>query len=243
MNWGTAAGRTNGGTSAGTTSGSWFEVDRLPLPGATPMQALRRFVGNAYVVHARAGRAEFWWIWLFQTVLALVLNVGVGSLVRGASVVSWSIGAYGSSLFAPWPVVTLGRPAGAGPGADLSQGASLEVGQFSIGPFGPAGPAWGGMTWVALVWGLWCLMTFVPMMTLTIRRLHGARAWGWGWFWLGALIPFLQIVVVFMLARETQPPSARFLERDRDRDRDRDREPERDRDREPERDPDPPRAS
>lgn len=194
------------------------------------MQAVRRFVGNAYVVHARAGRAEFWWIWLFQTVLGLVVNLGVGSLVRGASVVSWSIGAYGSSLFAPWPVVVLGRPAGAGPGTSLGQGASLEVGQFSIGPFGPAGPAWGGMTWVALVWGLWCLMTFVPMATLTIRRLHGARAWGWGWFWLGALIPFLQIVVVFLLARETQPPSARFLERDRERDRDGDRDGDRERD-------------
>ena len=213
------------GTAAGTTRGSWFEVDRQPLPGATPMQALRRFVGNAYVVHARAGRAEFWWIWFFQTVLALVLNVGVGSLVRGASVASWSIGAYGSSLFAPWPVVVLGRPAGAGPGTSLGQGASLQIGQFSLGPFGPAGPAWGGTTWVALVWGLWCLMTFVPMATLTIRRLHAARAWGWGWFWLGALIPFLQIVVVFMLARETQPPSARFL----DRERERDREPARDR--------------
>ena len=235
MNRGTAAGRTNGGTSAGTTSGSWLEVDRLPLPGATPLQALRRFVGNAYVVHARAGRAEFWWIWLFQTVLALVLNVGVGSLVRGASVASWSIGAYGSSLFAPWPVVVLGRPAGAGPGTSLGQGASLQIGQFSLGPFGPAGPAWGGTTWVALVWGLWCLMTFVPMATLTIRRLHAARAWGWGWFWLGALIPFLQIVVVFMLARETQPPSARFLDRDRDRDRARDRARDRD--------PDPHRAS
>ena len=214
MSGGTAA-----GAAAGTTRGSWFEVDRLPLPGATPMQALRRFVGNAYVVHARAGRAEFWLIWLFQTVLGLVLNLGVGSLVRGASVVSWSVGAYGSSLFAPWPVVVLGRPAGAGPAASLSQGASLEVGQFSIGPFRPSGPAWGGLTWVALVWGLWCLMTFVPMATLTIRRLHGAGAWGWGWFWLGALIPFLQIVVVLMLARVTRPPSARFLDRDRARDR------------------------
>jgi uncharacterized membrane protein YhaH (DUF805 family) len=207
---------TEAGTTASATRASWFEVDRLPLPGATPMQAVRRFVGNAYVVHARAGRAEFWWIWLVQTVLGLVVNLGIGSLVRGASVVSWSVGAYGSSLFAPWPVVVLGRPAGAGPAANLAQGASLEVGQFSIGPFGPAGPAWGGMTWVALVWGLWCLMTFVPMATLTIRRLHGVRAWGWGWFWLGALIPFLQIVVVFLLARETQPPSARFLERERD---------------------------
>ena len=101
----------SGVTTAGSTRGSWFEVDRLPLPGATPMQAVRRFVGNAYVVHARAGRAEFWWIWLFQTVLGLVVNLGVGSLVRGASVVSWSIGAYGSSLLRAAPCTsTSGSP-------------------------------------------------------------------------------------------------------------------------------------
>lgn len=74
----------------------------------------------------------------------------------------------------------------------------------------------GGTTWVGIVWALWCLMTFVPMATLTIRRLHAAGAWGWGWFWLGVLLPFLQIVVVLMLARETRPPSARFRDRELD---------------------------
>jgi uncharacterized membrane protein YhaH (DUF805 family) len=177
------------------------------------VQAVRRFVGNANVVHARAGRAEFWWIWLFQTVLGLVVNVGVGSLFRGVNEVSWSVGAYGSSLFAYWQVLAFG---GSGPDGAASRGASLHVGQLSIGPFGPAGGTPGGTTWVGIAWAVWCLVTFVPMATLTIRRLHAVRAWGWGWFWLGALIPFLQIVVVLMLARATQPPSARFQELERD---------------------------
>jgi len=205
----------SGGTAAGTTRGSWFEVDRQPVPGATPKQALRRFVGNAYVVHARAGRAEFWWIWLFQTALGLAWNLGVGSLVRGAGEVSWSVGAYGSSLFAYWQVVTFGGSTGALDTA-AARGAFVQLGQFSIGPVGPAGGAPGGTTWVGIVWALWCLMTVVPMATLTIRRLHAAGAWGWGWFWLGVLLPFLQIVVVLMLARETRPPSARFRDRELD---------------------------
>jgi len=56
---------------------------------------------------------------------------------------------------------------------------------------------------------LWCVGTFVPTVTVTVRRLHDAN-FSAGWAIASVFLPFLQLPVLIMLARPSQPTGVRF---------------------------------
>ncbi|PWH07294.1 DUF805 domain-containing protein [Brachybacterium endophyticum] len=77
-----------------------------PLPGATPVQALRRFVRQYAVFAGRASRSEYWWWVLINLIVTAVLDVA-GRLTTG----DWS---WNSSVLvvARWPEGGAGTPVG-----------------------------------------------------------------------------------------------------------------------------------
>ena len=57
-----------------------IDVRDAPLPGATLVQAMGRFLTHGLRIRGRASRSEFWWWMVVQAVVSLVLVAGVPAL-------------------------------------------------------------------------------------------------------------------------------------------------------------------
>ena len=68
-----------------TTSGTPLSA---PLYGATFGQAIARFFKKYATFSGRASRSEFWWFFLFATVIYLVLNIAIA---RAVALLEWHL--------------------------------------------------------------------------------------------------------------------------------------------------------
>lgn len=59
-------------------------LDR-PLPDATPVQAVVRYVRNYAVFTGRASRSEYWWVICFDAIVVLALALPALTLTRASS--------------------------------------------------------------------------------------------------------------------------------------------------------------
>jgi uncharacterized membrane protein YhaH (DUF805 family) len=143
-----------------TTSGTPLSA---PLYGATFGQAIARFFKKYATFSGRASRSEFWWFFLFNLIVAAVLN-GVAAGVGAADATVSDAG-----------IVTPG-----------------------VGYWLAAIPYW-----------LWLLVTIVPWLALSWRRLHDTNRSG-GFYFL-VFIPIIGgIILIVLLAQASDPAGARF---------------------------------
>lgn len=114
----------------------------------------------------RAQRSEFWWFWLFNVIVVMVLNI-----VDNA--VGW--------------VIDLGT--------ETLQTASGPI-TFATGDLGALST-------------IWALVVFLPMLSVTIRRLHDSNRSGW-WWWIGFVPCVGFIVLLVFLLLDSTPGDNRF---------------------------------
>jgi uncharacterized membrane protein YhaH (DUF805 family) len=133
-----------------------------PLYGASFGQAIARFFKKYATFSGRASRSEYWWWFLFNLIIGVVISI-IGS-VLGFVQVDAATGA-----------VTLGA----------------------------------GYVLVSVIGGIWGLATLVPHLAIIWRRLHDTNKSG-GFFFL-SFIPFVgTIILIVLLALDTNPAGARF---------------------------------
>jgi len=149
------------------------------VPGLRPWIAWARAATQWSRWSARASRSEFWWTWLLQVAVAAVFLVAIPLALGQGRDLSLPVGPFGSVLG------DLALFTGRGAGDDEKSGVYL------------------------VVWMLWCVGTFVPTVTVTVRRLHDAN-FSAGWAIASVFLPFLQLPVLIMLARPSQPTGVRF---------------------------------
>ena len=78
----------------------------------------------------------------------------------------------------------------------------LKGSELLIGRFAPIGP-------ITLVEALYVLATFVPLVAVSVRRLHDTNRSGW-WFLL-FLVPLVNLVLFFwFMTQDSQPAENRF---------------------------------
>lgn len=145
---------------------------------------MARFVGHAFRLRGRASRSEFWWWILVSAIVETTLRVGIPLLIDGR----FSVDAT-SGFFAVWLRV-----------AGIAGFAS------PLDSYTPSGLASVFLTLASI----WTLLTLIPGITVTVRRLHDGNFSGWWWF-LG-IIPVGNLVVFVMMLRASQPAGARFDE-------------------------------
>jgi len=122
-----------------------IDVRDAPLPGATLVQAMGRFLTHGLRIRGRASRSEFWWWMVVQAVVSLVLVAGVPALHGyGANPVVLGL----AGPFATFPVVESTGPEGTTPGLVVAS----------------------NMLFIALALG-----TVLPGITVAMRRLHDAN--------------------------------------------------------------------
>jgi uncharacterized membrane protein YhaH (DUF805 family) len=139
----------------------------LPLYGASFGQAVSRYFKKYATFSGRASRSEFWWVFLFNAIIGIVI---------------WIL------------MLTLGLA-----GARVDEATGMAV----------PGP---GYFVIVAIAGLWGLATIVPHLAVSWRRLHDTDKSG-GFYFLG-LIPFVgSIIVIVLLALESNPNGARFDQR------------------------------
>jgi uncharacterized membrane protein YhaH (DUF805 family) len=133
-----------------------------PLYGASFGQAVTRFFKKYATFSGRASRSEYWWWFLANAIVGVVIYI-IGAIL-GLVQIDPSTGA-----------VALGA----------------------------------GYVFVSVVGGLWGLAVLVPNLAVIWRRLHDTNKSG-GFFFL-ALIPFVgTIILIVLLALDTNPAGARF---------------------------------
>ncbi|WP_314102385.1 DUF805 domain-containing protein [uncultured Frigoribacterium sp.] len=128
----------------------------------------------------RASRAEFWWTWLLQMVVAAVLLIAVPVLSGQTRELRLPTGPFGPGLLGTVPVFSWNDTSG-----DPADGASV------------------------VVWTVWSVLTLAPMVALAIRRLHDADHSGW-WALGAVLVPVLSFVVLVLLAQRSKTAGIRF---------------------------------
>ncbi len=156
------------------------DVRDAPLHGATPWQALERVLTLGFRIRGRASRSEYWW-WMLLHASVLVVLLGIVPSLFGVSNPQVSVGLAGP--FAPIP-----------------------LGEWAASASEDGVPAPAAIT--MLVGMLWGVATFVPSITVAVRRLHDANLSGL-WLLVSGL-PFGPFVLVLMLLRSSQPEGERF---------------------------------
>lgn len=152
-----------------------------PLPDASPLDALSRFVRNTFLLQGRASRSEYWW-WMLTNVIVLVMLRILAPLLAGDSPSGEVlIGPFGSGFLADLSLLML-YPSG---------GPTTLVGTIA---------AWAAVSWAVL--------TFIPGVTVAVRRLHDSNLSGW-WALL-ALAPLGQLVLLILAIRRPRLEGARF---------------------------------
>jgi uncharacterized membrane protein YhaH (DUF805 family) len=133
-----------------------------PLYGAGFGQAITRFFKKYATFSGRASRSEYWWYFLANAIVGVVIYV-IGAILGLVHV-------------------------------------DTATGMVSLGA---------GYVFVSVVGGLWGLATIVPHLAVIWRRLHDTNKSG-GFFFL-ALIPAVGgIILIVLLALDTNPAGARF---------------------------------
>ncbi|MDR0593343.1 MAG: DUF805 domain-containing protein [Bifidobacteriaceae bacterium] len=155
-----------------------------PYYGASLGAAVARFFKNYATFTGRASRAEYWWYFLFYTVVTTILELPL---------LVWLAGFGGRLLDQVIKALEAGESASS---ADLAAG--LDLADFTPGVLALASAA---------VSVIWYLGTLVPSLAVNWRRLHDAGFSGA--FWLFNLIN-LGIVPLIMCILPPKPEGARF---------------------------------
>ncbi|WP_213814445.1 DUF805 domain-containing protein [Glaciihabitans sp. dw_435] len=151
-----------------------------PYYGATLPIAVSRFFRKYSIFYGQASRSEFWWWMLVAGVVQVTF-----------SAVSVALG--GTFSIPEGPVVNF-------------DDGSLDTTIQSITSFGVAS----SIVPINVLWSLWSIITVVPTLALTFRRLHDGNHTG-TWFWI-TLIPGLgSLVLLILLAGPTRPSGSRFF--------------------------------
>ena len=164
-----------------STAGS-APLDR-PLYDATFGQAVSRFFRNYATFSGRASRSEYWWAYLFQSIIGFVAGIVLSVLMILAIV----------AVIAAHPEVHT-------PMTDAQSGATaltITVEAF-IAAF--------AVTFIGLA--VITLPTLLPSIAVTVRRLHDTNRSGW-WCLL-SFVPFAGYVVAIFCVLEPDPAGARF---------------------------------
>ena len=132
-------------------------------------QAIKHVFGNYATFQGRAGRAEFWWFYLFMVIVNLVLSI------------PYSIG------FATSPKI------------ETSPGVFELQGLNALAIIG------------LVILTIWGLVTIVPIISLSVRRLHDGDRSGW-WWWLNFLCCIGPIVLLIFYILPGTPGPNRFGE-------------------------------
>lgn len=157
-------------------------LDR-PLYDATFGQSVSRFFRNYATFSGRAGRAEFWWAYLFQTILGMISGVLLSIAII---IVVFSMAFDGAATG------TIATDAGG----------RVALTQTTIDVFM-------AVVWVTVVGlSVTTLPTLLPSIAVTVRRLHDTNRSGW-WYLL-TLVPFLGYAVLVFAILEPDPEGARF---------------------------------
>ena len=136
-----------------------------PLPGASFADAVVRYWKKAFVFSGRASRSEYWWYFLLNALVGIVIYI-IGGIL-------------GLFQF------------------------DAATNTLALGP---------GYAFVSIVGGIWGLATIVPHLAVIWRRLHDTNKSG-GFFFL-SFIPFVGgIILIVLLALNTDPAGARFDQR------------------------------
>ncbi|ANJ25570.1 DUF805 domain-containing protein [Agromyces aureus] len=141
----------------------------LPLYGATFGQSVSRFFRNYARFSGRASRSEFWWAYLFQSIIGFVLGTLLGIVLMIAMLAVFASAVQGNTE-------TLG---------------AFGIPQVTIDVV----VAIGVPTIVSLVL---LLPLLVPSIAVTVRRLHDTNRSGW-WYLLSLVPVGGYVVLVFAI--------------------------------------------
>lgn len=158
-------------------------LDR-PLYGATFWQSVSRFFRNYVNFSGRASRSEFWWAYLFQSIIGFVAGIVLSFLMIVVVV----------SVFAAHPEA---YAAGTTDAESAAAAAAITVEAF-IAVF------WVNFIGLAVI----TLPLLLPWIAVVVRRLHDTNRSGW-WYLL-TLVPFAGYLVLIFAALESDPAGSRF---------------------------------
>jgi len=163
-------------------TGTALEVDEddAPQHGASPWRALGRVLTLGFRIRGRASRSEYWW-WMLMHASVIVVLFGVIPAVHGVANEQVSVGL-------------------AGPFAPIQLGGWSSSAPYELIP--------APVTIAALIGLVWGVTTFIPSITVAVRRLHDANFSGL-WLLIAGL-PFGPLVLVLMLARGSRAEGERF---------------------------------
>lgn len=161
---------------------------QAPLPGASLGQAVSRFFKKYATFSGRASRSEFWWVAL---IFALISIIPQFMMYTGITQVAQEVAAqYGAYSFEE----ILYLLAQDGAAAQAVEGAMASSGMYLAG---------------SLILGLIGLVTFIPSLALSWRRLHDSNKSGAMIFL--AFIPFVGAIIVFVFyLLPSDPAGQRF---------------------------------
>jgi uncharacterized membrane protein YhaH (DUF805 family) len=157
----------------------------LPAPGCGPGTAIGRFFRKYATFKGRASRAEYWWVYLAGVIVNIGLLAGMWGYLRdalryGVEALSLLQDSSLSSVDLDRQLATLTFPALTG-GAVVSWVLSLLIG----------------------------VATAVPIIALTIRRLHDANLAGW-WILIWLVSGIGSLVLLILCALGSKPEGVRF---------------------------------
>lgn len=121
--------------------------DEGPARSLGPIRATGRFWSKYAVFTGRASRSEFWWAWLFTTVVYAVILIGVPRVFGDSPDYTLSTGYLGPAFSSGWDLATA-----TGSGLDDSASAVAVLVRILLTAF--------------------TIVTFVPTLALSFRRLH-----------------------------------------------------------------------
>ena len=162
--------------------GSNLDLGSRPLVGASPGQAMTRFVGHAFRLRGRASRSEYWW-WMLTNVVVLGLcQFLLPGLISGRTPnPNLMLGPFGSMFFANIPLFTV--PETDAPGSPIA-------------------------AFFLLLAGIWMLATVIPGVTVLVRRLHDSNMSGlWA---ILVVLPLGPLLLLAFALRRSRPDGDRF---------------------------------
>lgn len=164
------------------------DPSQAPLPGASMGQAMSRFFKKYATFSGRASRSEFWWVALAFMLISIIpqimMYMGVSQAVKEIS------GQYGAYSFAE----IMELVAQGGSASETIDAAISSSGLYLVG---------------SLILGLIGIITFIPSLALTWRRLHDSNKSG-AMFFL-SFIPFVGALILFVFyLLPSDPAGQRF---------------------------------
>lgn len=164
------------------------DPSQAPLPGASMGQAMSRFFKKYATFSGRASRSEFWWVALAFMLISIIpqimMYMGVSQAVKEIA------GQYGAYSFAE----IMELVAQGGSASETIDAAISSSGLYLVG---------------SLILGLIGIITFIPSLALSWRRLHDSNKSGAMIFL--AFIPFVgSIIVLVLYLLPSDPAGQRF---------------------------------